>query len=85
MTNTVKPAELFTKAMFFTSDKRPPTQGFVVFQDRSGWFYLKKLVEREGLKTPFTSIEEIEMFLGEKLTLAQELKFPDKPKENDDG
>ncbi|GMQ95209.1 MAG: hypothetical protein BMS9Abin13_322 [Patescibacteria group bacterium] len=56
--------------MVFVCDDIPKNKGLVVYQDSVGFFYLKKLVQKEGLATPFSSIEEIELYLGiKKLTL----------------
>ncbi len=85
MVDKTNVSHLFVKAMAFTAKGRPKTEGFIILQDNSGWFYVNKLVQKEGLKTPFSSIQEIEMFLNEELTLLHEVDLTLKPKENNNG
>jgi len=54
---------VFTRIYWFRSPSLPEGKGFIVLQDKAGFFYLRKLVEREGLATPFSSIQELEMAL----------------------
>lgn len=63
----------FVKALFFTSPSTPPGKAILVFRDEQGWLYLKWLLDREGPATPFFSVEEIEVAIGEKLTLVREI------------
>jgi len=66
----------FVKAFMYASESMPPEKCLYVLQDNSGWLYINQLVKREGLKTPFSSIEEIEIYLKLKLKLLKELKPP---------
>ncbi len=67
---------VFTRIYWFRSPGRPEGKGFIVFQDKAGFFYLRKLVEREGLATPFSSIQELEMALEMRLELVREKAYP---------
>jgi hypothetical protein len=62
----------FVKALYFTSPSTPAGKAILVFQDQEGWLYLRSLLKEEGPATPFFSVEELEVALGEKLTLAKE-------------
>ena len=62
----------FVKALYFTSPSVPPGKAILVLQDQEGWLYLSSLLKEEGTATPFFSVEELEVALGEKLTLAKE-------------
>lgn len=66
----------FTKILYFTSQSTPPNKAFMVLQDSDGWLYLKQLLEEEGISTPFSSVQELEVVLGEKLTLLKEINIP---------
>lgn len=62
---------------FLSLDADPPPPepglGIIVMQDDVGWYYISALWQREeGPKTPFTSIEEIELYLGYQLILVKE-------------
>ena len=46
-----------------------------IYEDVDGWFWIKKYVEDEGFKTPFNSIEEIEVFLDIKFEVRKEVPF----------
>lgn len=70
----------FVKQILYTpaTDRDPnsyPKKVLVVLQDEVGWLYLKKLVQVEGLLTPFRSIEEIEIYLDEDLAFLDERKL----------
>lgn len=67
---------VFTRIYWFRSPGLPEGKGFIVFQDKAGFFYLRKLVEREGLATPFSSIQELEMALEMRLELVREKPYP---------
>lgn len=67
---------VFTRIYWFRSPGLPEGKGFIVFQDKAGFFYLRKLVEREGLGTPFSSIQELEMALEMRLELVREKAYP---------
>ena len=45
------------------------TRRLIVLEDDVGWYYIKRLVEFEGFRTPFASIEEIELVVETKLEL----------------
>jgi len=72
----LKRSGVFTKVYWFRSPSLPEGKGFIVFQDRAGFLYLRKLVEREGLATPFSSVQEIEMALEMRLELVREKNYP---------
>ncbi|MBI3440966.1 MAG: hypothetical protein HY052_04060 [Proteobacteria bacterium] len=57
------------KALYFTSPVTPVGKAILVLEDANGWLYLKHLIDREGPATPFASVEELEVALGDKLTL----------------
>lgn len=65
-------SEVFTKIYWFRAPGLPEGKGFIVLQDKAGFFHLKRLVEREGLATPFSSIQELELALEMKLELVRE-------------
>ena len=67
---------VFTRIYWFRSPNLTEGKGFIVFQDKAGFFYLRKLVEREGLATPFSSIQELEMALEMRLELVREKPYP---------
>lgn len=66
----------FVKILYFSTPTAPTGFGVTVFQDSEGWYYLKSLAMVEGPATPFARIEDIELYLGEKLTLIQETDVP---------
>lgn len=66
---------VFTRIYWFRSPSLPEGRGFIVFEDKAGFFYLRKLVEREGLATPFSSIQELEMALEMRLELVRERAY----------
>jgi len=66
---------VFNRIYWFRSPSLPEGNGFIVFQDKAGFFYLRKLVEREGLATPFSSIQELEMALEMRLELVRERAY----------
>lgn len=72
----LKYSGVFTKAYWFRSPSLPVGKGFIVLQDKTGFLYLRKLVEREGLATPFSSIQELEMALEMRLELVREETYP---------
>lgn len=63
----------FTKVLYFTAPSSPPGQAIVVLKGEDGWLYLKPWLEEEGPLTPFSSVQELEVALGEKLTLEKEM------------
>ena len=65
------------KISVFRSPNRSPGKGVVVFEDSVGWLYLKALVEMEGYATPFSSMDEVEVYVGEPLTLYYWLELDD--------
>lgn len=69
-------SDRFTKIYWFRSPGLPEGKGFIVYQDKAGFFYLRKLVEREGMATPFSSIQELEMALEMRLELVREKALP---------
>ena len=75
MTVDTKEPAIFTKVLIYTTvdEEAPEGHGIYIFQDSDGWYYLKKLVDQEGLRTPFTSIEEIEVAAEKKLKLVREI------------
>lgn len=73
----LKRSGIFTKIYWFRSPSLPEGKGFIVFQDRAGFLHLRKLVEREGLATPFSSIQELEMALEMRLELVREENYPE--------
>lgn len=73
----LKRSGIFTKIYWFRSPSLPEGKGFIVFQDKAGFLYLRKLVEREGLATPFSSVQEIEMALEMRLELVREENYPE--------
>lgn len=73
----LKHSGIFTKAYWFRSPSLPEGKGFIVLQDKAGFLYLRKLVEREGLATPFSSIQELEMSLEMRLELVREEVYLD--------
>ena len=72
----LKRSGIFTRIYWFRSPSLPEGKGFIVFQDRAGFLYLRKLVEREGLATPFSSVQELEMALEMRLELVREENVP---------
>ncbi len=66
----------FVELLVFTSDEIPANKVLRVFKDANGFLYLASLVKREGLKTPFSSIEEIELFIGIKLNFLNKITHP---------
>ena len=68
---------VFTRIYWYRSPGLPEGKGFIVFQDKAGFLYLRKLVEREGLATPFSSIQELEMALDMRLELVREKTYQD--------
>lgn len=71
----LKRSGVFTKIYWFRSPSLPEGKGFIVFQDKAGFLYLRKLVEREGLATPFSSVQEIEMAIEMRLELVREENY----------
>lgn len=71
----------FIRVLAFTTPSAPPEMMVIVFQDEAGWFYLKRLYELEGPATPFSSIQELEMAVGEKFTLVYEKPAPGQKEE----
>lgn len=71
-----KLSDRFIKIYWFRSSGLPEGKGFIVYQDKAGFFYLRKLVEREGLATSFSSIQELEMALEMRLELVREKALP---------
>lgn len=63
----------FVKALYFTTASSLPGKAIVVFKGEDGWLYLKRWLEEEGPTTPFSSVQELEVALGEKLTLENEV------------
>lgn len=63
----------FVKVLYFTTASSPPGQAIVVLQGEDGWLYLKRWLEEEGPTTPFSSVQELEVALGEKLILEKEM------------
>lgn len=61
-------AVVLTKELHFKVPSAPDGMGIVIYRDQTGWYYLKALVQEEGFATPFASVDEIEMLIGEKLT-----------------
>lgn len=59
--------------LYFTTVSSLPGKAIVVLQDIDGWLYLKRWLEEEGPATPFASVQELEVALGEKLTLEKEV------------
>jgi len=59
--------------LIFTAEAAPEGQVIYVFQDSDGWYWLKKLIEHEGFQTPFTSIQEVELYLSMSLNLVKEV------------
>lgn len=49
----------------------------VVVQDEDGWYYIKNLILYEKAFTPFPSIQDIEIYMGEELTLLSEAQIPE--------
>lgn len=45
------------------------TLRMIVYQDSVGWYYPKRYVECEGFRTPFCSVEELELITDCKLAL----------------
>lgn len=72
---------VFTRIYWYRSPDLPEGKGFIVIQDKAGFLYLRKLVEREGLATPFSSIQELEMALEMRLELVREKAYPAKQDE----
>lgn len=56
-----------------TTKDGPPGKVIYIMEDTDGWFWIKKYVEEEGFKTPFSSIDEIEVFLGLKFETKSEI------------
>lgn len=63
----------FVKLLYFTTPSSPAGKAIVVLQGEDGWLYLKRWLEEEGPTTPFSSVQELEVALGEKLTLEKEV------------
>lgn len=59
--------------LYFTTASSPPGKAIVVLQGEDDWLYLKRWLEEEGSTTPFSSVQELEIALGEKLTLEKEV------------
>jgi|GEM_PF-2812972 len=69
----------FVEFRIYSSEEMPNGKVLQVFKDAEGFFYLAPLVRKEGLKTPFSSIEEIGLFVGvENLTLLDKIRNPAK-------
>lgn len=75
---------IFSRIYWLRAPSLPAGKGFIAYQDRAGFFYLRKLVEREGLATPFSSIQELEMALGMRLELVREKALPSGMEEGGD-
>lgn len=78
----LKRSGIFTRIYWFRSPSLPEGKGFIVLQDKVGFLYLRKLVEREGLATPFSSIQELEMALEMRLELVREEAYLDSRNQN---
>lgn len=74
---------IFTKVYWFRSPSLPEGKGFIVLQDKAGFLYLRKLVEREGLATPFSSIQELELALEMQLELVREETYSGNDKDRE--
>jgi hypothetical protein len=70
----------FVELLIFGSEEMPNNKVIKVFKDTKGFLYLAPLVRTEGLETLFFSIEEIEKYLGMKLTLLDIIPNPSKNK-----
>ncbi len=68
------------KILCFSTPSAPTGMGIAVCQDDDGWYYLKALAMQEGFATPFARIEDIEIHVGEKMTLISEVDVP-RPKD----
>ena len=66
----------FVELLMFSSDDMPRNKVLRVFKDGEGFLYLAALVRKEGPKTSFSSIEEIELFIGIKLKFLNKLNNP---------
>ncbi len=64
------------KVLCFSTPSAPSGMGVTIYQDGDGWYYLKALAMQEGLVTPFARIEDIEVHVGEKMTLISEVDVP---------
>ena len=53
----------------FADKENPEGKGIAVLEDDVGWLYLQALTKIEGLATPFSTIQEIEVYLDGKLEL----------------
>ena len=62
-----------TKILLLESDNTPKGKAIVVFQVDANFYYLKSLVKVEGYRTPFSSIDEIGVYLDMKLTILREV------------
>lgn len=60
------------KIIICSAPDAPEDKCIYVFQDSSGFFYLRKLVQQEGLETPFSSIAEIGVYVDMPLTITNE-------------
>jgi hypothetical protein len=65
-----------TKSLKRMPQGRPQAR-LCVLRDNAGWYYIRKLIELEGAITPFSSIEEIELFMGCKLEIAKHYVYED--------
>lgn len=64
------------KTIYACAEKDAPKDKVIhIFEDADGWFWIKKYVEVEGFTTPFSSIEEIEVFLDIKFESKKEIPF----------
>ncbi len=48
----------------YNCSQAPSGKGLTVFKTEDGWLWLRALVKREGFKTPFGSLKEIEVSQG---------------------
>lgn len=63
------------KALYFTSPSTPPGLALLVGQDEQGWLYAKSWMDPEAPPMRFSSVAELELACGEKLTLVREAEL----------
>ena len=68
----MKVIELMTLA----TQEGPPTKYLTVIRTDDDWLWIHKLVLQEGYMTPFSSIEEIEIVVGQKLRVVKRVVTP---------
>jgi hypothetical protein len=68
------------KVLTFVTDDNPG-KCMIVLRSHDGWYWIKNLVLAEGFQTPFSSIEEIGVYLNVKnpLVLHSEMDMPTIP------